>query len=39
MNWSVIKFGVRSRELVEELFDEEKVLEKQIRLFHQIAIK
>lgn len=38
-NEMVIKFGARSREHVEQLFDEEKVLEKQIRLIHQLAIK
>ncbi|MFC6040245.1 glycosyltransferase family 4 protein [Paenisporosarcina macmurdoensis] len=34
----VRQFGMRSREIVEELFDEEKVLKKQIELFEKLSI-
>jgi len=33
------KYGITSRELVEELFDEEKVLKKQITLFNEITLQ
>jgi len=38
MNTDMVQqFGMRSREIVEELFDEENVLEKQIMLFKNLS--